>query len=87
MTLAVPSTGMILAEWWAFEVVVLMSGMLTDPQVSVSTMGVLMNLNALIYMVPRGMSGAHPPQSLCRHVDFTGVAAPLSWGHGLCQMS
>ena len=87
MTLAVPSTGMILAEWWAFEVVVLMSGMLSDPQVSVSTMGVLMNLNALIYMVPRGMSGAHPPQSLRRHAKLHWSRCSSLMGTRLCQMS
>lgn len=49
---------MICLEWWAFEVVVLMAGNLQpNPELAVAVMGVCMNLNAALYMVPRGMSG------------------------------
>lgn len=55
--LALPSCGMVCLEWWIFEAVILLAGRLPDPEVSVSVMGICMNIISCIYMVPLGLGG------------------------------
>ncbi len=40
---ALPSVVMICCEWWTFEVMILMSGWMANPDVAVATMGVTIN--------------------------------------------
>lgn len=42
---ALPSVAMICAEWWTFEVVIIMSGWLARPDLSVAVMGLTINLS------------------------------------------
>lgn len=57
------AAGMICCEWWAFEVIVLFAGLLADPKVAVSVMGICMNINSAVYALARGTSGESPPDS------------------------
>ena len=51
--LSVPATVMICAEWWAFEIVVILSGILGV--VEQGSTVILFNVCAQMYMIPLGM--------------------------------
>ncbi|PSC70154.1 MATE efflux family [Micractinium conductrix] len=55
---ALPSVAMLCCEWSTFEVMVLMSGLLPDPAVSVSAMGLAINTSGLSYMAVTGLACA-----------------------------
>lgn len=56
--LAMPSAMMICLEWWSFEVLVLLSGLLPNPQLETSVLSICLNTGALLYMVPLGLSSS-----------------------------
>ena len=45
-----------LGEWWACEIVVLLSGKLPNAEQSLSAMNIFMETNALSFMLPLGLS-------------------------------
>ncbi|CAM0949371.1 unnamed protein product [Alopecurus aequalis] len=53
--LAMPSAMMICLEWWSFEILVLFSGLLPNPQLETSVLSICLNTGALLYMVPLGL--------------------------------
>lgn len=53
-----PAAAMIALEWVAYEVIILMAGLLPDASVALSTMGICLNINAWMYMLPLGLGGA-----------------------------
>ncbi|KAG8091494.1 hypothetical protein GUJ93_ZPchr0012g21508 [Zizania palustris] len=55
MALAMPSAMMICLEWWSFEILVLLSGLLPNPQLETSVLSICLNTGALLYMVPLGL--------------------------------
>ncbi|XP_047051707.1 protein DETOXIFICATION 16-like [Lolium rigidum] len=56
--LAMPSAMMICLEWWSFEILVLLSGLLPNPQLETSVLSICLNTGALLYMVPLGLSSS-----------------------------
>ncbi|KAF8672781.1 hypothetical protein HU200_049232 [Digitaria exilis] len=54
--LALPSAMMICLEWWSFEVLVLLSGLLPNPQLETSVLSICLNTGALLYMIPLGLT-------------------------------
>ncbi|KAL3686058.1 hypothetical protein R1sor_004080 [Riccia sorocarpa] len=58
LKIAVPSTIMTCLEYWCFDCVVLMSGLLANPQLETSSLSICINIGGLIYMVPSGLSAA-----------------------------
>ncbi|KAG0517695.1 hypothetical protein BDA96_09G111400 [Sorghum bicolor] len=54
--LAWPSAIMICLEWWSFEVLVLLSGLLPNPQLETSVLSICLNTGALLYMIPLGLT-------------------------------
>ncbi|KAL4442008.1 hypothetical protein ABPG77_011269, partial [Micractinium sp. CCAP 211/92] len=50
----VPSVAMICCEWWTFEAMILMSGWLAQPNVTVAVMGILVNTSGIIWMFVSG---------------------------------
>ncbi|CAL4924541.1 unnamed protein product [Urochloa decumbens] len=54
--LALPSAAMICLEWWSFEVLVLLSGLLPNPQLETSVLSICLNTGALLYMIPLGLT-------------------------------
>ncbi|RLN94912.1 hypothetical protein BBJ28_00016718 [Nothophytophthora sp. Chile5] len=58
LRLGVPGMLMMVMEWWAFELLTLMAGVLPNPVVSVSAHAVLVNINNLIYMIFAGLAVA-----------------------------
>lgn len=56
--LAIPSAAMVCLEWWTFELCLLMSGWLDNPELHVAVMGLSLNLSGLFYMLPMGIGSA-----------------------------
>ncbi|KAI3467030.1 hypothetical protein Pfo_023693 [Paulownia fortunei] len=55
---AVPSAVMICLEWWSFELLILLSGLLPNPQLETSVLSVCLNTIATLYAIPYGLAAA-----------------------------
>lgn len=51
-----PAALFMLGEWWAAEIVVLLSGKLPNAEQSLSAMNIFMETSALSFMLPLGLS-------------------------------
>ncbi|KAL6647813.1 hypothetical protein ACP70R_015250 [Stipagrostis hirtigluma subsp. patula] len=58
LKLAMPSAVMMCMKWWAFELLVLLSGLLPDPKLETAVLSISLNTNDLVMMVPLGLSSA-----------------------------
>nr|XP_043620729.1 protein DETOXIFICATION 16-like [Erigeron canadensis] len=58
LKLAVPSAVMVCLEIWSFEMMVLLSGLLPNPQLETSVLSISLNTCSIIYMIPLGLSCA-----------------------------
>ncbi|XP_072961438.1 protein DETOXIFICATION 16-like [Typha angustifolia] len=56
--LAVPSALMVCLEWWSFEFLVLLSGLLPNPKLETSVLSIILNTASAVYMVPFGLGAA-----------------------------
>uniref|UniRef100_A0A0E0QXX9 Uncharacterized protein n=1 Tax=Oryza rufipogon TaxID=4529 RepID=A0A0E0QXX9_ORYRU len=63
--LAIPSAMMVWSgldyssmEWWSFELVVLLSGLLPNPKLETSALSICLNTGSLMFMVPFGLCTA-----------------------------
>ncbi|TVU30914.1 hypothetical protein EJB05_22567, partial [Eragrostis curvula] len=57
--LAVPSAMMICLEWWSFEILLLLSGLLPNPKLETSVLSIWyarLNTALLLFMIPSGLS-------------------------------
>ncbi|KAL6953812.1 hypothetical protein U1Q18_047385 [Sarracenia purpurea var. burkii] len=55
---AVPSAIMICLEWWSFELLVLLSGLLPNPELETSVLSVCLNTVVTIFAIPYGLGAA-----------------------------
>ncbi|KAL0378036.1 UNVERIFIED_CONTAM: protein DETOXIFICATION 14 [Sesamum radiatum] len=55
---AIPSAVMVCLEWWSFEIVVLLSGLLPNPQLETSVLSVCLLVAALHYFIPYSIGAA-----------------------------
>ncbi|KAG6502983.1 protein DETOXIFICATION 52-like [Zingiber officinale] len=53
--LAAPSCASVCLEWWWYELMILLCGLLPDPRASVASMGVLIQTTALVYVFPSSL--------------------------------
>ncbi|KAH0871012.1 hypothetical protein HID58_078034, partial [Brassica napus] len=94
MKLAIPSCVSVCLEWWWYEIMILLCGLLLNPQATVASMGILIQTTALIYIFPSSLSvsvstrvgnelGADQPDK-ARIAARTGLC--LSLGLGLIAM-
>ncbi|EFJ25909.1 hypothetical protein SELMODRAFT_148678 [Selaginella moellendorffii] len=58
MALAIPSLLMLCLEWWSLEALVLLSGLLPDPQLETSTFTIVLNTIQIFFMIAYGLSTA-----------------------------
>lgn len=56
--LAIPSAVMFCLEYWSFEIIVLMSGLLPNPQLEMAVLSISLNSIALMNMIPAGLSAS-----------------------------
>lgn len=55
---AIPSAVMICLEWWSFELLILLSGLLPNPELETSVLSVCLNTISTLYMIPYGLGAA-----------------------------
>lgn len=58
MRLAVPSALMICLEWWSYELLVLLSGILPNPALETSVLSICISTVVLLYNLPYGIGTA-----------------------------
>eukprot|EP01018_Ginkgo_biloba_P027028 Gb_29736 [translate_table: standard] len=58
LKLAVPSAVMICFEYWSFEMLVILSGLLPNPKLETSVLSICLSTAALAYMIPFGLGAA-----------------------------
>ncbi|KAF7015311.1 hypothetical protein CFC21_029185 [Triticum aestivum] len=58
MSLAVPSALMICLEWWSYELLVLLSGILPNPALETSVLSICISTVVLLYNLPYGIGTA-----------------------------
>ncbi|OIW11546.1 hypothetical protein TanjilG_26912 [Lupinus angustifolius] len=58
LKLALPSAAMVCLEYWAFEIMVLLAGLLPNPQVTTSLIAICTNTELIAYMITYGLSAA-----------------------------
>jgi MATE family multidrug resistance protein len=58
LSLAVPSCIMICLEYWCFEILVILAGLLPNPKLELATLSVCLSTTSLNYMIPFGLSAA-----------------------------
>ncbi|KAL5123023.1 Protein DETOXIFICATION 9 [Glycine soja] len=56
--LAIPSALMICFEWWSFELVVILAGLLPNPKLETSVLSICLNICTLHYFIPYGTGAA-----------------------------
>lgn len=55
--LALPSLVQVCLEWWWYEIMLFLCGLLSNPVATVSAMGILIQTTALLYSTPYAISG------------------------------
>lgn len=58
LRLAIPSAVMVCLEMWSFEMIVLLSGLLPNPELETSVLSITLNTAATVWMIPFGLSCA-----------------------------
>ncbi|XP_061988300.1 protein DETOXIFICATION 16-like [Rosa rugosa] len=58
LRLAIPSAVMVCLEMWSFELIVLLSGLLPNPELETSVLSISLNTAAMVWMIPFGLSSA-----------------------------
>ncbi|WOK99015.1 protein DETOXIFICATION 49-like [Canna indica] len=56
LDLAVPSCFSVCLEWWWYEIMIILCGLLLNPQATVASMGILIQTTSLIYIFPSSLS-------------------------------
>ncbi|XP_019707049.1 protein DETOXIFICATION 12 isoform X2 [Elaeis guineensis] len=58
LKLALPSAVMICLEWWSFELLVLLSGLLPNPELETSVLSICLTSISMLYTIPYGLGAA-----------------------------
>ncbi|POO00549.1 Multi antimicrobial extrusion protein [Trema orientale] len=58
LRLAAPSCVSVCLEWWWYEIMIVLCGLLSDPKSTVASMGVLIQTTSLIYVFPSSLGFA-----------------------------
>lgn len=56
LNLALPSCISVCLEWWWYEIMILLCGLLVNPRATVASMGILIQTTSLIYIFPSSLS-------------------------------
>ncbi|KAJ8552718.1 hypothetical protein K7X08_020111 [Anisodus acutangulus] len=56
LDLAIPSCISVCLEWWWYEIMILLCGLLINPKATVASMGILIQTTSLIYIFPSSLS-------------------------------
>ncbi|XVF78542.1 hypothetical protein PTKIN_Ptkin14bG0142400 [Pterospermum kingtungense] len=58
MKLAVPSAAMVCLEFWAFEILVFLAGLMPNSEITTSLIAICVNTESIAYMITYGLSAA-----------------------------
>ncbi|CDY17027.1 BnaA08g03910D [Brassica napus] len=58
LTLSLPSAAMVCLEYWAFEILVVLAGLMPNPEIATSLVAICVNTEAISYMLTYGLSAA-----------------------------
>ncbi|XP_057446303.1 protein DETOXIFICATION 49-like [Lotus japonicus] len=56
LNLAIPSCISVCLEWWWYEIMILLCGLLINPKATVASMGILIQTTSLLYIFPSSLS-------------------------------
>ncbi|KAK7279996.1 hypothetical protein RJT34_25058 [Clitoria ternatea] len=56
LNLAIPSCISVCLEWWWYEIMILLCGLLMNPRATVASMGILIQTTSLLYIFPSSIS-------------------------------
>eukprot|EP01018_Ginkgo_biloba_P002165 Gb_36305 [translate_table: standard] len=56
LSLAIPSCVSVCLEWWWYEFMIILCGLLLNPKATVASMGILIQTTALVYIFPSSLS-------------------------------
>ncbi|XP_042512752.1 protein DETOXIFICATION 49-like [Macadamia integrifolia] len=56
LNLAIPSCISVCLEWWWYEIMIVLCGLMLNPRATVASMGILIQTTALIYIFPSSLS-------------------------------
>ncbi|XP_010933890.1 protein DETOXIFICATION 49-like [Elaeis guineensis] len=90
LNLALPSCVSVCLEWWWYEIMILLCGLLLNPKSTVASMGILIQTTSLIYIFPSSLSfgvstrvgnelGANRPDR-ARRAAFVGLSSSFLLG-------
>eukprot|EP00253_Pinus_taeda_P010400 PITA_10400 len=58
LKLAIPSAVMLCLEYWSFEMLILLCGLLPKPELEMSVLSICLSAASLVYMIPLGLGAA-----------------------------
>ncbi|XP_010466699.1 PREDICTED: protein DETOXIFICATION 18 isoform X2 [Camelina sativa] len=58
LKLSIPSTAMVCLEYWAFEILVFLAGLMPNPEITTSLVAICVNTESISYMLTCGLSAA-----------------------------
>ncbi|PKI40942.1 hypothetical protein CRG98_038470 [Punica granatum] len=90
LAMAVPSCVSVCLEWWWYEIILFLCGMLSNPKAGVAAMGIMIQTTGLIYTFPFSLSsglstrigqalGANQP-SRAQLISIIGLTAATAFG-------
>ncbi|KAL4566136.1 hypothetical protein LXL04_030246 [Taraxacum kok-saghyz] len=56
LALAIPTCVSVCLEWWWYELMIMMCGLLVNPKATVASMGILIQTTSLVYVFPSALS-------------------------------
>ncbi|KAF5820255.1 putative multi antimicrobial extrusion protein [Helianthus annuus] len=56
LSLSIPCVCSVCLEWWLYEIILFLSGLLANPQSCVAATGIIMQLTGLVYVMPFSLS-------------------------------
>ncbi|XP_006297490.2 protein DETOXIFICATION 18 [Capsella rubella] len=94
LTLSIPSTAMVCLEYWVFEILVFLAGLMPNPEISTSLVAICVNTESISYMITYGLSAAASTrvsnelgaENVKGAKNATSVAVKLSLVLALCMV-
>ncbi|ESQ43323.1 hypothetical protein EUTSA_v10015455mg [Eutrema salsugineum] len=90
VALSLPSCVSVCLEWWCYEIMIVLCGYLINPEATVASMGILIQITSLVYIFPSSLSfgvstrvgnelGSNQPQR-ARRAAIVGLGLSIALG-------
>ncbi|KAH9755985.1 protein DETOXIFICATION 48 [Citrus sinensis] len=63
LALAIPNCISVCLEWWWYELMIMICGLLINPKAAIASMGILIQITSLIYVFPSSLSANRPSKA------------------------